>query len=294
MEVLIDNEHVRNEFVRWCEYFSDDEQVESKESVGLLDVLRAHFLLADYFVGKGYGIGRVGPRDPNLLHSAVYRQFVSFGEKDKWNTPFERCATLFYGLVKDHPFHDGNKRTGLLVMLLFLNKIGRVPTVRQKELEDLVVDIAENGSRKDGWQRGASLKSVDSDILFVADYLRRNSRIRVDRNYAITYREFDNKLRLFGYCLANPNDNFIDVCRIEEKGKYRGVLDKEIQLIELVRIGFSGWKKIVGRCEIEIVRSVVDSTGRKVFDSEMFYRGVDPLNALIAEYEKTLERLAFR
>lgn len=294
MEISLDNDPIRDEFERWCKYFGDNDQYESNETVGILDVLRAHFLIADFFYGEGYGIAGVGPRDPDLLHSAVYRQFVSFGGKDKWATPFERCATLLFGLVKDHPFHDANKRTGLLVMLFFLSKMGRVPTVKQKELEDFVVDIAEDRLRKYRRQQELLRKSVDPEILFIADYLRRNSRARDSKYYAITYRELDNRLRQFGYCLANPHNNYIDVCRIEEKRKLLGIGKKETKLVKLAQIGFPSWKKTVGKGAIKTVRTSTGLIPKNGVDSATFYHGVDPLNALISDYEKPLERLAYR
>lgn len=294
MEILIDNEPVCEEFNRWCDFFGSEDAYNTDDTVGLLDVLRAHFLIADYFYGEGYGIAGVGPRDPNLLHSAVYRQFVSFGGKDKWNTPYERCATLVFGLVKDHPFHDANKRTGLLVLLYFLNKVGRIPTVKQKELEDFIVEIAENRLRKYRRQRDLGKKSIDPDILFIADYLRRNSRGRDGRYYEITYRELDNRLKQFGYCLANPHNNFIDVCRIEERRKHYIIGRKEQKLVKVAQIGFPSWKKTVGKGAIKTVRESTDLTPKKGVDSATFFHGVDPLNVLIAEYEQPLERLAYR
>ena len=257
-------------------------------------MLRAHFLIADYFYSEGCGIFQVGPRDANLLHSAIYRQFVSFEGKDKWNTPYERCATLVFGLVKDHPFYDANKRTGLLVLLFFLNKLGRIPTVRQKVLEDFVVNIAQDQFFKYRRWKIFQRRSVDPEIFFIADYLRRNSRKRDSKYYPITYRELDNCLRRFNHCLANPHNNFIDVCRIEEKRKNLGFGEKEQKLIKLAQIGFPSWKKTVGKGAIKTVRTEVGLTPKKGFDSATFFHGINPLNTLIVEYEKPLERLAYR
>ena len=78
MEVLIDNEQVKAEFIRWCKFFGDNDPYTKDGNIGILDVLRAHFLIADYFYSEGRGMGGLGPRDPNLLHSAVYRQFAGF------------------------------------------------------------------------------------------------------------------------------------------------------------------------------------------------------------------------
>ena len=108
MEFL--NADVEREYARWVALVGVDDPYTSRNTVGLHQVLRAHFLIVDFFSQEGGGVGGVGPKSLDLLHSAIYRQFVSFGGKDKWAEPLEKCATLLFGLVKDHPFHDANKR----------------------------------------------------------------------------------------------------------------------------------------------------------------------------------------
>ena len=78
------------------------------------EVIKAHFLIANHFYLEGQGLGGIGPRDVGLLQSAVYRQYASFDGKAKWTDRYDICATLFYGLIMDHPFYDANKRTAFL------------------------------------------------------------------------------------------------------------------------------------------------------------------------------------
>jgi death-on-curing family protein len=294
VEILIDNEPVGKEFQRWSEYFGDADPYVSDDTIGMKDVLRAHFLVADYFYTEGYGIAALGPRDPHLLHSAVYRQFVSYGGLDKWTNPFQRCATVVFGLVKGHPFHDANKRTGLLVLLYFLSRMNRVPTAKQKELEDLVVNIADNSLRKYRRQQEMQRRTDDPEIYFIADYLRRKSRKRDNRYYAITYRELDNILNAHGFCLTNPHKNFIDVCRIEKRKGFLGLGRTRTELVKLAQIGFPSWKKQVGKGAISTVRKETGLTPENGVDSESFFRGADPLYTLICEYHGPLQRLAYR
>lgn len=240
-------------------------------------------------------MGGLGPRDPNLLHSAVYRQFAGFAGEDKWETSYERCATLIFGLVKDHPFHDANKRTALLVLLYFLDRSNRQPTVDHRELEDFIVDIADNNLRQYRRLKTLETWTDDPEILFIADFLRRNSRQQDKRYYTITFRELDARLRTFGCCLNNPNGNFIDVCRIEKRP--RGLFAfgrQETTLRKVAQIRFPGWKRHVGRGAISTVRRETDLTPERGVDSETFYRDTDSLNALIANYSGPLERLAHR
>lgn len=294
MEIIIDNNDVREEFERWCKYFGSSDPYASAETIGLLDVLRAHFLIADYFYSEGYGIAAVGPRDPDLLHSAVYRQFVSYGGADKWKNPFEKCATLVFGIVKDHPFHDANKRTALLVLLYFLSRVNRVPSIRQKELENFVVDIAEDRLRRYRRQQELLRKTDDPEIMFIADYIKRNSRKRDNRYYTITYKELDKRLREFGFCLTNPHKNYIDVCKIVTKKRFLGFGREKEKLVWLAQIGFPSWKKQVGKGAIATVRRATGLIPEKGVDSETFFKGADPLYSLISEYHGPLERLAYR
>ena len=294
MEVVFSNQEISSEYLRWACQVDDDEKYDTRDTVGILDVLRAHFLVADYFLGREAGLGGIGPRDLHLLHSAVYRQFVAYGGTAKWKNNYEKAATLVFGLVTDHPFHDANKRTGLLTYLYALHKMNRNPTNGQNDLEDFMVEIAERSLTKYGRMRSLQKREDDADVLFIADYMKRNSRERDSRYYTITYSELDRRLRDFGHCLHNPHNNFIDVCRVEHKKEF-GLFGKKIErFVRVAQIGFPSWKSQVGKGAIATVRREAKLNTEHGIDSAMFYRGADPLNSLIAQYEGPLQRLAFR
>lgn len=293
-DVIFDNPPVKREFFRWLEFFGTDDPYHSQETVGMMDVLRAHFLVVDYFYSKDVGLGGTGPRDPNLLHSAVYRQFVAFGGQDKWSDSFERAATLLFGIITDHPFHDANKRTGLLVMLLFLNKMNRVPTVGQKHLEDFAVEISDHQLKKYRRYRELKKKKSDPEVRFIADFLKRKSRKLDSRYYTITYRELDRRLQDFGYRLQNPHRNFINIVRVEQRRKLFGFGPKEQVNVKVAQVGFPGWKCQVGQGAISTIRKETKLTAEHGFDSQSFYLGADPVQSIIAEYAEPLERLAYR
>ncbi|NOY00005.1 MAG: type II toxin-antitoxin system death-on-curing family toxin [Verrucomicrobia bacterium] len=67
--------------------------------------------------------GLSGIRDEGLLESALARplQLNSFGDPDL----FELAAAYAQGLVRNHPFLDGNKRIGFTTAVLFLELNGR-------------------------------------------------------------------------------------------------------------------------------------------------------------------------
>ena len=83
-----------------------------------------------------------GLRDEGLLESALNAPFQTFGGTDAFPSLQQKAARLGYGLVKNHPFIDGNKRIGAHVMLVFLalNKIELEYT--QDELSDIILKTA--------------------------------------------------------------------------------------------------------------------------------------------------------
>ena len=64
--------------------------------------------------------GTAEVRDPGLLESALHAPFQTFGGQALYPSVIEKAARLGYGLIKNHPFADGNKRIGAHTMLVFL------------------------------------------------------------------------------------------------------------------------------------------------------------------------------
>ena len=61
-----------------------------------------------------------GIRDVGLLEMAVNSSYISFGGEDLYKTVEEKAQQLCNSLIRNHPFLDGNKRIGILAMLVFL------------------------------------------------------------------------------------------------------------------------------------------------------------------------------
>ena len=91
--------------------------------------------------------GSPGLRDEGLLESALSAPFQSFAGTSAYLSLQQKAARLGYGLVKNHPFVDGNKRTGAHVMLVFLAVNGVEPRYTQQELVDVILRTASGESR---------------------------------------------------------------------------------------------------------------------------------------------------
>lgn len=85
-----------------------------------------------------------GIRDENLLESAIYAPFQTFAGDELYPTTIEKAARLGYGLVKNHPFIDGNKRVGTHAMLVFLELNNFFAEYDDKDLIEIIFRIADN------------------------------------------------------------------------------------------------------------------------------------------------------
>ena len=86
--------------------------------------------------------GSDGIRDIGLLESALETPFQSYGGEELYPSIQAKAARLCYGLVKNHAMVDGNKRIGVHAMLVFLFVNGYELEYTQKELSDLILDVA--------------------------------------------------------------------------------------------------------------------------------------------------------
>ena len=86
--------------------------------------------------------GSDGVRDYALLESAIEAPFQSFGGDELYPTIQAKATRLGYGLIKNHCMIDGNKRIGTHVMLVFLALNGIEVSYTQKELYEVILQVA--------------------------------------------------------------------------------------------------------------------------------------------------------
>ncbi len=86
--------------------------------------------------------GSQGLRDEGLLESALAAPFQSFDGEDAFPSIYQKAARLGYGLIKNHPFVDGNKRIGTHIMLVFLALNDILLAYTQEELTQIILAIA--------------------------------------------------------------------------------------------------------------------------------------------------------
>ncbi len=94
--------------------------------------------------------GSPGIRDMGLLESAIARPFQTFGGADLYPTILEKAAALAESLIINHPFIDGNKRTGMLAMVSLLMNDQCQLNASSDDLYNFVINISTGALSLDG------------------------------------------------------------------------------------------------------------------------------------------------
>ena len=102
----------------------------------LQDIYELHTQLENAFVLSS------GVRNENLLASAVNTPFQTFMGNDLYPSIYNKAAQLCYGLANNHPFTDGNKRTALHSMYVYLIINGFDIMATQQDVENMIIDVA--------------------------------------------------------------------------------------------------------------------------------------------------------
>jgi len=102
------------------------------------EVISAHY----FMMKKMNDADQAGVKDHGLLESSVHRPQQSIFGEDAYPNLFDKAAALLESLVKNHCFHNGNKRTAYLVTKSFLMLSGKHLRMEREYAVEFVVDIA--------------------------------------------------------------------------------------------------------------------------------------------------------
>lgn len=258
--------------------------------INLSDAFRAYLILVDYFTDtsseeQGEKM-LVGIRSIDLLASALGRQVVSYCGRQKYRDPLDICSTLFFGMVKNHSFNDGNKRTALLLLLYQLQLFGYLPVAPKREFEKLVLSVASNNLHVTYRSYYRKFKKDDDAQVRVISYVLRRMVAKKDNSYHVSpsMREFCSSLENIGasYVLENGKIKI----SYTAPGKWKMIH----QTPKTYYLNFGGWTRTVGA---KTARETLQNLG--LYDQFASYKdlldGADPLYELIDNFKEPLRRL---
>lgn len=154
------------------------------------EVMELHKILCNNYklLPEMEPISPPGIKNRDMLESAVSRQLVGSGDFYKYDDIFSNCATLVFGLVKNHSFHNGNKRIGFLAMLKHLYTNGHVirPGINHSEIYELLRALADSSLYEHAQQfyqdffkvNRIHLWNDEISIKYLAYWLKKNTEFK--------------------------------------------------------------------------------------------------------------------
>ncbi|MDI6605894.1 MAG: type II toxin-antitoxin system death-on-curing family toxin [Candidatus Omnitrophota bacterium] len=122
------------------------------------------FRLAQEILSFNEPIPNFSTRFPNILESCLASPFQTFGGKPFYRGLIEKAAILFYLMIKNHPFQNGNKRIAMTTLFVFLHKNNKWLKVDTQELYNFTMWIAQSTPKL----KAESLMAIRR---FLKDYL---------------------------------------------------------------------------------------------------------------------------
>lgn len=105
------------------------------------------YQLARKFMEWNEPIPDFGSRFPNILESCMIVPFQKFGRKIFYKGLVEKSSILFYLMIKNHPFQNGNKRIAMTALFYFLFKNGKWIKVDNREFYNFAKWVAESNPK---------------------------------------------------------------------------------------------------------------------------------------------------
>jgi len=102
------------------------------------------FRLAQEILSFNEPIPDFSTRFPNRLEGCLAVPFQSFGGKSLYPSLISKASILFYLMIKNHPFQNGNKRIAMTTLFVFLHKNKKWLKVDTQELYNFTVWIAQS------------------------------------------------------------------------------------------------------------------------------------------------------
>lgn len=231
-----------------------------------------HLHLVAHFSDSDDPLEPCGVKDSHLLESACARPFMTANGKDLYATDYEKGAVIFHGIISNHCFYNGNKRTALLSALYYLgeNNIW-VDVCNDDEMFEFTRQVAAHEITED---------RVD-EVRYIIDWFERNSRKIVKSDKYLSFNELREILNRFNFELTERNG----LIEIRQDGKF---------LTTILKKGKQG-KEEYDPVYLSGLRKRLSLTVDQGIDSGRFYgeKGVSPeLNEYMQLRGEVFRRLA--
>lgn len=249
------------------------------------EVLHIHDALVVDFANSEDPISPPGLRDTNLFGSAVARPQTALGDEFKYPTVEMAAAALMHSIILNHCFNNGNKRTGLVSMLAFLDKNSMIATCTEDELFRFTLQVAQHRLVPLHYDQLA-----DREVVEIAYWIKSHSRRVTKGERPVPWHRLKRILGGFG-CELTPapgKGNRIDIRRrVDEPG----LLGRKKKKILSTQVAWGGDGNTVEKNTLNYIRNELRLNENNGIDSRVFYEAEAEPDDFIQAYRTVLRRL---
>ena len=251
-------------------------------------VLSIHDQLVQDFANDDDPIDPQGARENgHLLESAMLRPQTSLGDVKKYPSVEMAGAALMHSLVHNHPFHNGNKRTALVAMLVFLDQNGLLLTCTQDELFKFVLKVAQHSL----FPSRLVERLPDREVQEIAQWIRNYSRVIESGERPIPFQRLQKILSRYGCEISVTKGSSAEITRTTDAST--SIFNRRSSRILFTKIAYAGAGREVTKETIAKVRRDLELDDLHGYDSASFYDNApECADGFIEKYRKILSRLA--
>ena len=241
------------------------------------EVAEVHTALSAEFAGTDDAVWPPGVKDSRLLESATTRPQAS---KAKYPNVAAAAAALVHSLINNHPFHNGNKRTALLSLVIFLEqKNDYFVEFTEDQLYETIVAVASHALLGPlATPRENDPFFSDREVLVLYEWLPETTQPAEHGEHRLRWGELEVLLKRHG-------------CVIEQRDNRRKVRLGNLSVMS----GARNMGTDMSIVDVRHIRRELHLDVEHGMDSRRFYEGEAPhpgLGDIIQRYRGVLERLA--
>lgn len=251
------------------------------------DIEAIHTALVDDFREADDPIEPPGVRSRNLLSSAAFAPHTSLGNTQKYPTVEFAAAALFHRVILDHAFFNGNKRTAVVALVVFLNENNLVLTCTEDELFRISLRTAQHALVP-----LSADELADREVFDLATWIRSNSRQVDHSERPMKWLKLKQRLRELGcqWAPASGKGNRLNIFReveIPKRGLIRERIEKELLQTQ---VAYAGDGTEADREVVHKIRRDLRLDDLHGCDSNTFYDSAI-VDEFITKYRRLLRQL---
>ena len=215
-----------------------------------------------------------GVKSPELLHSALIRCRTSLGDELKYPTAPMAAAALLHSMIHNHPFHNGNKRTGLVALLVFLDVNRWRLHADNDELFGFLLRTAAHDLIPG--HDGENKPGADAEVFEMAKWLHFRMRRIQHRSPSLKWHDLKRILAKHHCKFSVRSGNRINIQR-------QGMQ---------TQVWYGGDGRDIGKGMVSKIRQELQLDADHGYDDDIFYGADEGLPGFVTKYRKILDRLA--